>query len=1057
MKLAEVSIRRPVLATVMVSTLLVFGLVAYPRIGVDLFPSIEFPIAVVTAIYPGADPETIETKVNDKLEEAIGTVAGIKTLKSTAMENVGLVIVQFELERKADAAVQDVRDKVSGVMRELPKDLQAPVIEKFDPGAAPVCAVVVAGPQSTRELTRIADKQVREKLQTLSGVGGVDLVGGQDREFQVFIDPNRLESMHLSVMDVVQALGAQNVEIPGGKMDVGANEFAVKTRGQVHSAGEIGNIVITAAGGAPVRVRDVARIVDGLEEKKSHSELNGKSAVALIVRKQSGSNMVEVAHTVKQTIKELEPRLPKGVTLAIPMDNSLFIERVIDDVQVDVGLGALLAVIIIMLFLHNWRATLISALAIPTSIVATFGFISVMGYTFNMLTMLALSLSIGILVDDAIVVIENIHRHLEMGKPPLRAAADATNEIGLAVMATTASILAVFVPVATMKGIIGRFFVQFGLTVAFAVAVSLFVAFTLTPMLASRMLKEGVEKSNPLSRGLERGLKRLDAWYRTLLGAALRNRAVTLGLAVLVLVASLGMTRYLRLEFMPEQDSGQFMVKVELATGTGLDATSRYVEKLCARIRQVPGVTDTFATVAAGTQGEVNVADIQVNLVPRKKRSFDQMEAMRYMRTLLSDEQGVKLAVEPVNFLGGGSAAAMRQSAVQFNLRGSDYGELNRTAEQLMQALRDKGGYVDLDTTYRGGKPEVVVNIDRDRAADLGVPVASIAMAVRFLVGGDKATDIQADGERYDVRVRLDQQFRQRSQDLLNLKVRSTNPGPYGTPPPLVHLSNVVTVDTGTGPGKIERQNRRRQVTILANLEGKVLGEAQTEVNAAAAAVVPKHIETGWTGQGEFMMESFGYAVSALILAILLVYLILAAQFESFLHPFTIMLSLPFSFIGAFGGLLVMRQSMSMSTMIGLIMLMGLVTKNAILLVDYTNTLRDRGMERTEALLTAGPVRLRPILMTTLAMIFGMLPVAMALSEGSEFRAPMATAVIGGLITSTVLTLVVVPVVYSLIDAASERVVGKRRILHTIDDATAPVPAHAGSEDRDRRAAGGGQ
>jgi hydrophobic/amphiphilic exporter-1 (mainly G- bacteria), HAE1 family len=1048
MKLSEVSIRRPVLATVMVATLAVFGLVAWPKIGVDLFPSIEFPIALVTAVYPGADPETIETKVNDKLEEAIGTVSGIKTLKSTAMENVGIVVVQFELERKADEAVQDVRDKVAGAVRELPKDLQAPVIEKFDPGATPVLAVVVAGQKSTRELTHVADKQVREKLQTLSGVGGVDLVGGQDREFHVYLDPNKLESMYLSVMDVVQALGAQNVEIPGGRMDVGTQELSVKTRGQVHSAREIGNIVITAAGGAPVRIRDIARIEDGVEEKRSHSELSGRSAVALIVRKQSGSNMVEVAHTVKQAIKDLEKRVPAGVTLAIPMDNSLFIERVIDDVKVDVGLGALLAVLIIMLFLHNWRATLISALAIPTSLIATVAFIQAMGYTFNMLTMLAVSLSIGILVDDAIVVIENIHRHLEMGKPPMKAAADATNEIGLAVMATTAAIICVFVPVATMKGIIGRFFVQFGLTVAFAVAVSLFVAFTLTPMLASRMLKEGVEKTNFLSRGLERGLKRLDAGYRVLLRGALNHRLLTLGIAVGVLVASFGMARFLKLEFMPEMDSSQFMVKVELPTGASLDATSRYVREVSTRIRQVPGVTDTFATVAAGTQGEVNVADIQVNLISSKKRTFSQKQGMNYMRHLLAEEKDVKIAVEPVNLMGGGGASAMRQSAVQFNLRGADYAELNRSAEQLMQVLKDKGGYVDLDTTYRGGKPEVVVNIDRDRAADLGVPIASIAMAVRFLVGGDKATDIQADGERFDVRVRLDEQFRKRSQDLLNLKVRSTNPGPYGTPPPLVHLANVVTVDTGTGPGKIERQNRRRQVTILANLEGKVMGDAHGEVDAAAAAVVPKHIETGWTGQGDFMMESFGHAVSALILAILLVYLILAAQFESFLHPFTIMLSLPFSLIGAFGGLLIARQTMSMGTMIGIIMLMGLVVKNAILLVDYTNTLRDRGMERNEALLTAGPVRLRPILMTTLAMIFGMLPVAMALSEGSEFRAPMATVVIGGLITSTILTLVVVPVAYSLLDALSERVMGKRKMLHTIDDATVPAAAHAAEHER---------
>jgi HAE1 family hydrophobic/amphiphilic exporter-1 len=1048
MKLSEVSIKRPVLATVMVATLAVFGLTAFPRIGVDLFPSIEFPFAVVTAIYPGADPETVETKVNEKLEEAIGTVSGIKVLKSTAMENVGLVMVQFELERKAEDAVQDVRDKVSSVMRELPKDIDPPVVERFDPGAAPVLAVVVAGPRSTRDLTHIADKQVREKLQTVNGVGGVDLVGGQDREFHVFIDPNKLESLYLSVTDVAQALAAQNVEIPGGRMDVGTRELAVKTKGQVHSAEEIGNIIITAAGGAPVRIRDVARVEDGVEEKRSHSELNGKSAVALIVRKQSGTNTVEVAHKVKAKVKEIEKRLPQGVTLAIPTDNSLFIERVIDDVQFDIVFGALLAVLIIMVFLHNWRATLISALAIPTSIIATFAFIQVMGYTFNMLTMLALSLSIGILVDDAIVVIENIHRHLEMGKSPLKAAADATDEIGLAVMATTASILAVFVPVATMKGIVGRFFVQFGLTVAFAVAVSLFIAFTLTPMLASRMLKENVEKGNFLSRGLERGLKAIDHAYRGLLGAALRHRAVTLGIATAVLLASFGMARYVKLEFMPEQDSGQFNVMAELPQGTGLEATRQYVEKLTARLRQVPGVTDTFATIAAGTQGEVNAAQIQVNLVSRKKRSFNQMEAMRHVRRLLAGEKDVKIAVEPVNFLGAGSASAMRQSQIQFNIRGRGYDELNRAAEQIMKEMKDRGGYVDFDTSYRGGKPEVVVNIDRDRAADLGVPVASIAMAVRLLVGGDKATDVQTEGERYDIRVRLDEQFRRRAQDVLNLKVRSTNPGPNGMPPALVHLSNVVSVATGTGPGKIERQNRQRQVTVFANLEGKVLGEAIKEIDAAATKL-PKTLETGWTGHGDFMMESFGYMIQALILAIALVYLILAAQFESFIHPFTIMLSLPFSLIGAFGGLMIAHQSMSMAAMIGIIMLMGLVTKNAILLVDYTNTLRDRGMDRTEALLAAGPVRLRPILMTTAAMIFGMLPVAMAISEGSEFRAPMATAVIGGLITSTLLTLVVVPVAYSLLDQAAERITGKKRqIIHEIKDEPHTPP----SEEHERRA-----
>jgi len=1038
MKLADVSIRRPVLATVMVAALLVFGLAAWPKLGVDLFPSIDFPVAMVTAIYPGADPETIETKVCDKLEEAIGTISGIKALRSTAMENVGFVVVQFELERNGEQAVQDVRDKVSGVMRELPKDLQPPVIEKFDPGATPVLAVVVSGPQGTRELTRVADKIVRRRLRTLSGVGGVDLVGGQDREFHVYVDPHKLESLHLSVTDVAQALAAQNVDIPGGRMTMGESEFAVKTRGQVHSAQEIGEIVITAAGGAPVRVRDVARIEDGLGEKRSHSELNGKSAVALIVRKQSGTNMVQVAHTVKKALGDIEKELPKGVTLAVPVDNSLFIERVISDVQFDIGLGALLAVVIILFFLHNWRATLISAIAIPTSLIATFGFLGVMGYTLNILTLLALSLSIGIVVDDAIVVIENIHRHLEMGKRPLRAAADATQEIGLAVLATTASIIAVFLPVATMKGIIGRFIVQFGLTVAFAVAVSLFVAFTLTPMLASRMLKEDVGKTNIVSRTLEKWLKALDSVYRRLLAWSLRHRALTLLVALVAFASSFGVLRFVPFEFMPEQDASQFLVKMEMPSGWNLEATRKTITDVCNRLRQVPGVADTFATIGAGAQGEVNVADIHVNLVPRGQRAFTQKQAMQYVRKMLASEvaaKGARLAVEPVNFMGSGSTQAMRQSLVQFNLRGSDYAELSRLAEAIIRTLKEKGGYVDLDTTYRGGKPELVITIDRDRAADLGVPVASIAMAVRMLVGGEKATDMQLGGDRYDVRVRLDEQFRARAEDILRLTVRSTNPGPGGLPPPLVYLSNVIRVEPATGPAKIERQNRQRQVTILANLEGKPLGHAKAEIEEIARNMLPAHVQTGWTGQADFMTESYANTLSALFLAVVLIYLILAAQFESFMHPFTIMLSLPLSLVGAFAALAITRHTMNMATMIGLIMLMGLVTKNAILLVDYTNTLRDRGMSREEALLAAGPVRLRPILMTTAAMVFGMLPVALALTEGSEFRAPMAVVVIGGLITSTLLTLVVVPVVYSLLDAAYERVFGARRMLTSVDQA----------------------
>ncbi len=1030
MKLADVSIRRPVLATVMVGTLLVFGLVAYPKIGVDLFPNVDFPFVTVTAVYPGADPESIESKVVDKLEEAINTINGIKMLRSTSTENVGLVVVQFELERDVDQCVQDVRDKVSGVQRDLPPDLEPPVVAKFDIGAAPIMALALAGPQSVRELTRVADDVIKERIQTLDGVGGIDIVGGQQREFHVWLDPLRLASFGLAVSDVAQALMAQNVEIPGGRIDVGRLEFAVKTKGQVHSAAELNDIVITAAAGAPVRIRDVARVEDGEEEARSYSSLNGQAAVALIVRKQSGANTVQVAQAVRTAVAMLRPELPKGMTLSIPDDNSTFISNSIHDVQIDLVIGAILAIIIILFFLHDWRATFISALALPTSVIATFAFVQAMDFTFNTMTMLALSLAIGILIDDAIVVIESIHRHLEMGKSPKQAASEATAEIGLAVLATTASIVAVFVPVATMKGIIGRMFLQFGLTVAFAVSVSLFVAFTLTPTLSARLLKTNHgRRKNPIARGIDWLLGKLDRVYRALLGLALRQRVLTLIVAVMTLAASVYVARFVSFEFLPPDDRGEFVVNVERTAGTQLDEMKRYVEAVSQSVRAVPGVASALTTIGGGAQGEVQRAQVKVNLVPRAERAFTQTEAMAYIRSLFSGRSEATFAVEPVGMIGG--SAGFREAAVQFIIQGRDYEQLNRAAQELIAALRTKGGYVDLDTTYRGGKPEVSVTIDRDRAADLNVPIVTIAMTIRTLFAGDKASELVTDGDRFDVRLRMDERYRRQVADILNLNVRAQTGA-------LVPLWNIVSVTPGQGPAKIERQARQRQVTILANLEGKTLGDAMTEIDALASQKLPASLQTSWTGMGDVMQESVGYLLEALLLAIIIIYLILAAQFESFVHPFTIMLSLPLAVVGALGALAVTGMTMNIMTMIGIIMLMGLVTKNAILLVDYANTLRSRGLSTHEALLEAGPVRLRPILMTTAAMIFGMIPVALALSEGGEMRAPMAVAVIGGLITSTLLTLLVVPVVYSLLDGLARRLSRKKGPA-----AAKPAGAHA--------------
>lgn len=1010
MKIADISIKRPVFAVMMIAALVVFGIVSYPRIGVDLFPNVEFPFATVTVVYPGADPASMETKVADPLEEALNTLSGIKVLRSTSLESVTQIMLQFELEVKIDTAIQDVRDRVSAALTKLPQGIDPPVVQKFDVGAAPVMAVALSGPLAARDLTRLADDVVKERVQRIAGVGSVDLVGGRDREIHVLVDPVRLAGMGLTVQDVSGALTAQNLELPAGRIQVGQREFAVKTKGEVRSVQEIADILIPARG-ARIRVGDVAVVEDGTAEARSHSSMDGVSAVAMVVRKQSGANTVAVAHAVKKELEILRPQIEKaGARLSIPTDNAPFIEHSIEDVRFDLIFGALLAVIVIMIFLHDFRATLISALAIPTSVVATFAFVQVMGFTFNNMTMLALSLSIGILVDDAIVVIENIHRHLEMGKPPLQAAADGTKEIGLAVFATTMSIVAVFVPVAIMKGIIGRFFYQFGLTVSFAVLVSLFVSFTLTPMMSSRLLRRSDHsaRGNLLVRASERVLGGIDAGYRRLLAGAIRHKFITLFAAFLSLVGSVFLVSRVKSEFLPPEDRAQYMVSVELPVGTGLQTTAKYVEGIAEDLRKNgPGVTGTFVTIGGGAQGQVHLGQVQALLVPRTERAFHQEQAMGWVRERYAKVADALVTVNPISPLG--NDGGFKQQPIQFNIRGRNMAELEKASAALIAELKKMPGMVDLDSSYRGGKPELAINIDRDRAAALGVPVAAIASTLRALVAGDKVTELKEGLDVYDVTVQLPEAQKRGLANLSNLVVRASTGA-------LVPLSNVVQVQEGAGPSQIDRQARQRQVTVFAGLQGIPLGDAIKVVNAAAIKSVPESLTTDYAGMGEMMGESFGYMLVALGLAVILVYMILAAQFDSFIHPFTIMLSLPLSVVGAFGGLYLTGMTLNIFSMIGFIMLMGLVTKNAILMVDFTNSLREQGRSAVDALMEAGPIRLRPILMTTFAMIFGMVPVALALGEGGETRAPMAVAVIGGLITSTMLTLVVVPVVYLIMD-----------------------------------------
>jgi HAE1 family hydrophobic/amphiphilic exporter-1 len=1016
MNLANISIRKPVFATMLIAAFMVFGLLAYPKVGVDLNPDVDFPYVTVSVVYPGTDPVTMEREVAEKLEEAVNTLGGIRSLRSFNLESVTQVVIEFELEVKGDQAVQDVRDRISRIQKDLPPQADPPIVEKFDISAAPIMYLALSGNLPAARLTHLADKVVAERLQRIRGVGSADVVGGREREIQIFIDPDKLNGLGLTAQDIAQTVAGQNLEVPAGSFETGTRELTVKTKGQLKTAEDIGNIILPSInnpGVAPsearptVRLSDVAKVVDGEEEAKSLSKFDGKSAIAVTITKQSGSNTVAIAEAVKKEVELIRPLVEKeGVNLTVATDSSTYISHSIEDVKFDLVFGAVLAVVVIFFFLVNGRATFISALAIPTSVIATFAFINWMKFTFNNMTMLALSLAIGVLVDDAIVVMENIHRHLEEGKNSLAAASDATSEIFLAVLSMTSTILAVFVPVAVMKGIVGRFFLQFGLTVAFAVAMSMLVSFTLTPMMSSKLLS--AHKSEGwLARLVDRTMTGLEHIYGKIVRWSLGHRAIVLIAATGALVGSVFLIRKVPAEFLPSEDKSQFQVIVEMPTGTSLEATNQFVSTIAEDLRKnAPGVEHTLMTIGGGKQGQINKGDIQVNMKPVKERKVSQAQLMSWLRTRYAKMAPAKIAVSEIGFAGGGDSRP-----IQLLIRGDDLDELAKVSDQIVTELKKIKGFVDVDTSYRGGKPEVAIHIDRERASAMNVPVASIATAIRLFMAGDPVSELKVGTDAYDIIVQLPKEARNRIETLGSLKVRSTTGA-------LVDLSNIVTVDRETGPNRVERLDRQRQVTVLANNDSSLsLGDAKKAANDLAKRLVPNSLNYRFEGMGRIMEESFGYMAEALFLAVVLVYMILAAQFNSFVQPITIMISLPLSVIGAFGALYISGMRLSIYSMIGIIMLMGLVTKNAILLVDFANQARERGESITESLVEAGILRLRPILMTTVAMVFGMLPVALALGEGGEARAPMAVCVIGGLITSTLLTLVVVPVVYTLFEA----------------------------------------
>jgi HAE1 family hydrophobic/amphiphilic exporter-1 len=1013
MKISDISIRKPVFASMMMLGIVTFGVVLFAKLSVDMFPDVDFPIVTVTTIYPGADPETMESKVAEPIEEAVNSLSGIKMLRSVSLESVTQVFIQFDLDVSLDAAAQDVRDRVAAISRDLPDAAEAPQVEKLDIGAAPIMQLAVHGTADPAVVTKYVDDILKPGLERLTGVGQLEFIGTRDSELHVYFNPDGLRAQGLTVLEVAQALGAQNMDLPGGRITRGGEELVVRTNAQSHTVADLENMVLTNIAGTAIRLRDVARVVDGVVEQRSSAEVDGHSAIAIILRKQSGANTVDVAERVNEALAELESLGPPGTKLSVLLDNSKNIKASIESVQVDLLLGALLAVVIIFIFLRDPRATFISALALPVSVIGTFAFVQYMGFTLNMMTTLALSLSIGILIDDAIVVIENIVRHrTDLKEGPMEAAQRGTAEIGLAVFATTLSIVAVFVPVAFMEGMVGQFFYEFGLTVAFAVMLSLFVSFTLTPMLSARMLKAGHGSNIWISRVIESGLEWVERSYRRVVAWALRHRFITMVIASSTLVGALALVPRLGFEFIPAEDRGLFNVTIELPTGTSLERTGATASEIAAELRELPGFESTFVTVGGGVEEKVNTAVILVGLLHKSERSFSQEDAMAHVRRLLAERSDIKFSADMLAQVSGGG---FRSTPIQYNIRGQDLDKLDSASSQLVERLRSTPGFVDVDVTYRGGKPQLNVDVDKTLAGDLGVVGMSVGATVRTLIAGQVPSQFEHEGDRYDIRVQLPKELRQSSAVINRAQVRSTSGA-------LVDIGAIAMVSEGVGPSQIDRQGRQRQVTILANLEGKALGEAISDVEKLAEEIVPKELSTSFSGMGEMMEESVASMGLALFLAIILIYMVLASQFESFVHPVTIMSSLPFSLIGAFGALLIADMRMSIFSMIGVIMLMGLVTKNAILLVDYAQQLRVKGVGMFESLEEAGAVRLRPILMTTGAMIFGMIPVAIGHGDGGEIRAPMGVTVIGGLITSTVLTLVVVPVVYTISDGFGLRV-----------------------------------
>ena len=1035
-KLAEICIRRPVFATMIVLSLVVVGTAGFFRLGVDRFPSVDLPTVTVRVSLPGGAPEEVESLITQQVEEVVNTVDGIDELRSISGQGTSIVIATFKLDRDLETAAQDVRDRVSSLGRRLPEDATPPVVQKFDNDSTPVMTIALTADRSIRELTELADKTVRVQLERVGGVGEVRVVGGLERAINIWIDADRLAAYQIPITKVRDALNRQNADVPGGNVDTGREELVLRTLGRYPDPASFGDLVIATVDGSPIRLRDLGRVEDGTKEQRSLSRLNGVPTVSLEIRRQSGANTIEVIDGIKRELPRVGAQLPTDVKLEVIRDQSRYIEAALHEIETHLILGSIFASLVVFFFMRSWRSTIIAAVAIPCSVISTFAMMRVLDFTLNSVTMLALVLMVGVVIDDAIVVLENIFRFIEEKRMDAREAAkEATRDIGLAVLATTLSLVVIFLPVSFMSSISGRFLYQFGITAAVAILVSLLVSFTLTPMMSSRLIRVDDAKGGHGAPASRRGFYRwIDSGYSRLLAFAMRHRLAVAAVALLVILSSLPLYRAVKQEFIPTNvDEAEFEVNINGPEGTNLAVMNEGMAAIEKEILTTPGVRIVLSSVGGSFLGGVNQGGAYVRIAPHEERTFSlgrlwretkkgnplkafrgnysQQDVMQEVRSRLRKFSPLRVGVRNApsfNFGTGG------RFDIDFNLRGPDIVALAGYADELVKRSEKLGGIVDADTSLKLNKPELRVEIDRARAADLGVDTSDIATSLRVMVGGDEEASRFHDdstNEDYDVQLRLIQGDRNDAGTISRLYVPSSAGG-------LVRLDNVVKINRDTSPSRIDRLDRERLVSMRASVPpGFALADRIEALRKEVASMnLPAAYTTTVSGRARELERTFTEFVWAFLLSIIFMYMILASQFESTVHPLTILLSLPLSVPFALLSLWATGDTLNLYSALGILVLFGVVKKNSILQIDHMNSLRSRGIERYEAIMQGNRDRLRPILMTTLALVAGMMPLALGTGPGAEERRSIAIVVIGGQTLSLLLTLIATPVVYSLLD-----------------------------------------